>query len=138
LDVSLEVWPVLALQFWLTPSLADTGASVQAEIILQGAVGQTFEARTRLPAGVGYANDSGQSQVGHLYASADEVIWSGTLDATTAQARFDVVVLTQETSALALQTTLHSPGYTPLVIERRLIVNGHRVRLPLMILNWPY
>ena len=137
LDIALTIRPVLGLDVGLEPPFADAGAAFSVEMSLQGAAGQAFEARTRLPAGVGYVNDSAQSQVGSLYVAADEVIWSGALDATTAQARFDVRVSTEETLALSTCTTLQSPGYAPLVVERWLIVNGYWIRLPFAILSRP-
>jgi len=134
LDLSVEVDAVLAFAMRLEPRSVSTDSSLHVDILLQGVVGQTFEARTRLPSGVKYVFGSGQSDFGSVYHESDEVVWTGTLGATTGQASFDALITSELATPVALTITskLNAAGYPQLTVTEWFVVNGFHSYLPLI------
>lgn len=134
LDLTVEVAPVLSLEVQLEPLDVSAGTQLETDITVQGITGQAFEARMHLPAGIRYVVGSGRSDLGSLYADTAQVVWSGTLDATTARASFNLMVSSDLHLPVALlaRTTLNVAGYAPLTVERWLIANGYHGYLPLV------
>jgi hypothetical protein len=138
LDLTVDITPAPYLDVRLEPPSVLAGASLHLDIMLQGSIGQVFEARTRLPPKIEYIFGSAKADIGYLYPEFDEMIWTGTLGAATARASFDVLVSYELSAPVALSTTttLNLVGYSPLVVARWFIVNGYHNFIPLAVQTW--
>lgn len=140
LDLNVEVNPVVAMDVRLDPLKVSAAEQLHVEIALEGAVGQTFEAQTHLPPQVNYVVGSSESDVGNILHASNVVTWVGTLNGTTARARFSTLISAQLATpqALSISTTLNAAGHPPLAITRWFIVNGYDRYLPLVNAAWPH